>query len=413
MSIQIKELPEGGSINLDSQYIEIAREAKSKNPSLPFRIDSNNISFDDYIVGELLLKDISIKLIPRNKAFTLNTYFQIICFLYDMESYSEVGTGFTNSDQAFNFKNLSTSFCDVCKKLIQFGLTGDYKVVEEYSHQLVGEINFLDFRTQTLPYKGLPVINNDFTVDTKPNQLIKAALTKLCFIDKYDINLEKFQILRDLNLVSDVSFLRAEAQDIIERCNSSNPWYLNAIDLSIRILFDLDLEYTNGEIEWLAYLENTNTLFEAYVRKALNENLDENILKWENPKTFMYMKSSTQTGKKEFSPDILVNYNSRNNTADAVIDVKNKSFEPTESSNLDSVVSTSDLYQLIVYCNQLNTKVGGLVFPSAEENEPIELMFDSQNGLKLFLFSINMNDHIVKRNKKLAEEIYKKLLREI
>ena len=412
MSLKIKELPECGSINLDAEYIEIAREAKSKNPNLPFRIDANNIFFNDYIVGELLLKDLSIKLIPRNKAFTLNTYFQIICFLYDIESYSEAGTGFSNGDQTFNFKNLSSSFCEVCKKLIQFGLTGDYKLIEEYSHQLVGEINFIDFRAQTLPYRGLPVINNDFTVDTKPNQLIKAALTKLCFIDKYNINLEKYQILRDLNLVSDSTFLRAEAQDILERCNSSNPWYLNAIDLSIKILFDLDLEYTNGEIEWLAYLENTNSLFESYVRKALSQNLDENILKWENPKAFMYMKSSIQSGKKEFSPDILVNYNARNNTADAVIDVKNKSFEPTESSNLDSVVSTSDLYQLIFYCNQVNAKVGGLVFPSSDENEPIELMFDSPRGLKLFLFSINMNDHLVKRNEKLAKEVYR-YLREI
>lgn len=413
MSIQIKELSEGGAINLDSEYIEIARDAKSKNPSLPFRIEANNIYFDDYIVGELLLKDLSIKLLPRNKAFTLNTYFQIICFLYDMESYSETGTGFAQSDQAFNFKNLSSSFCEICKKLIQFGLTGDYKLIEEYSHQLVGEINFLDFRMQTLPYQGLPVINNDFTVDTKANQLIKAALTKLCFVDKHDINLEKFQILRDLSLVSDMSFLRAEAQEILERCNSSNPWYLNAIDLSIRILFDLNLEYTNGEIEWLAYLENTNTLFEAYVRKALSQNLDENVLKWENPKTFLYMKNSTQTGKKDFSPDILLNYNSKNSSVDAVIDVKNKTFEPRESSNLDSLVSTNDLYQLIFYCNQLNSKVGGLVFPSSEANEPIELMFDSSSGLKLFLFSINMNDNMAKRNQKLATEIYKYLLREI
>lgn len=413
MSIQIKELSEGGAINLDSEYIDIARDAKSKNPSLPFRIEANNIYFDDYIVGELLLKDLSIKLLPRNKAFTLNTYFQIICFLYDMESYSEAGTGFAQSDQAFNFKNLSSSFCEICKKLIQFGLTGDYKLTEEYSHQLVGEINFLDFRTQTLPYQGLPVINNDFTVDTKANQLIKAALTKLCFVDKHDINLEKFQILRDLSLVSDMSFLRAEAQEILERCNSSNPWYLNAIDLSIRILFDLDLEYTNGEIEWLAYLENTNTLFEAYVRKALSQNLDENVLKWENPKTFLYMKNSTQTGKKDFSPDILVNYNPKNSSVDAVIDVKNKTFEPRELSNLDSLVSTNDLYQLIFYCNQLNSKVGGLVFPSSEANEPIELMFDSSSGLKLFLFSINMNDHMAKRNQKLATEVYKYLLREI
>jgi 5-methylcytosine-specific restriction endonuclease McrBC regulatory subunit McrC len=100
-------------------------------------------------------------------------------------------------------------------------------------------------------------------------------------------------------------------------------------------------------------------------------------------------------------------------TANAVIDVKNKTFEPTKYSNLDAIVSTSDLYQIIFYCNQLNSKVGGLVYPSSTTNEPIEVMLDSESELKLFIFSVNISENIYVRNRVLADQVYDKLLREI
>jgi 5-methylcytosine-specific restriction endonuclease McrBC regulatory subunit McrC len=411
--MQVRSINEGGSIELEPKYIDIAKDIKLKRPDLPFFIEGYLITFEDYIVGELVLQDISIKLNPRNKAFNLNGYFQIVCYLHDIEQTNDIGTGFSDGTDIFSFSSLSANFCTLCLKLLQFGLTGSYISSEETSMKLNGDINFSHFYPQTIPLTGIPIITREYSIDTPQNQLIKSALQKLCLIESTQVNSVKFQILRDLNLVSECAFEKSNALPLLDGFYSPNPWYINALDLSIKILFDLELEYSNGSIEWMAFLENTNSLFEAYIRKVLSDNLDEKITKWEKPRQFIKMRNNSQIGEKSFSPDILINFSENTTTAEAIIDVKNKTFEPSSLRSLDMLCSTGDLYQLIFYCNQLKARVGGLIYPSSTTNEPIELMMDSQSGLKIFLFSINMNENFSFRNKKISNEIYHYLMREV
>jgi 5-methylcytosine-specific restriction endonuclease McrBC regulatory subunit McrC len=411
--MQVRSIHEGGSIELESKYIDIAKDIKSKRPELPFSIEGSLIKFEDYIVGELVLQDISIKLNPRNKAFNLNSYFQIVCYLHDIEQVSDIGTGFSDGADIFSFSSLSANFCTLCLKLLQFGLTGSYVSNEETSMKVNGDISFSNFYPQTIPLTGIPIVTREYSIDTPQNQLIKSALQKLCLIESSQVNSVKYQILRDLNLVSECSFEKSNARLLLDGFYSPNPWYINALDLSIKILFDLELEYSNGSIEWMAFLENTNSLFEAYIRKVLSDNLDEKITKWEKPRQFIKMRNYSKIGEKSFSPDILINFSENTTTADAIIDVKNKTFEPTSLRSLDMLCSTGDLYQLIFYCSQLKAKVGGLIYPSSTTNEPIELMMDSQTGLKIFLFSINMNEKFAYRNKKISTEVYHYLMREV
>ncbi len=411
--MQIRSIHEGGSIELDPKYIDIAKDIKIKHPGLPFFIEGNLIKFDDYIVGELVLQDVSIKLNPRNKAFNLNSYFQIVCYLHDIEQRNDIGTGFSEGTDIFSFSSLSENFCALCLRLLQFGLTGSYLSNEETSMKVNGDINFSHFYPQMIPLAGIPIITKNYSIDTPQNQLIKSALQKLCLIEGAHTNSIKSQILRDLNLVSERVFKKSDAILLLDSFYSPNPWYINTLDLSIKILYDLELEYSNGSIEWMAFLENTNFLFESYIRKVLSDNLDEKIIKWERPRQFIKMRNNSQIGEKSFSPDILINFSENTTTADAIIDVKNKTFEPTAIRNLDMLCSTADLYQLIFYCNQLNAKVGGLIYPSSTTNEPIELMMDSQSGLKIFLFSIDMNEKFSLRNKKISNEVYQYLMREV
>lgn len=411
--MQVRLIHEGGSIELESKYIDIAKDIKSIRPELPFSIEENLIKFEDYIVGELVLQDLSIKLNPRNKAFNLNSYFQIICYLHDIEQINDMGTGFSDGPDIFSFSSLSSNFCALCLRLLQFGLTGSYVTSEETSMKVNGNINFSHFYPQTIPLTGIPIITREYSLDTPQNQLIKSALQKLCLIESAEVNSVKSQILRDMNLVSECAFEKSNALLLLDGSYSPNPWYINTLDLSIKILFDLELEYSNGSIEWMAFLENTNSLFETYIRKVLGDNLDEKITKWEKPRQFIRMRNSSQTGEKSFSPDILINFSENTTTADAIIDVKNKIYEPRSLRSLDMLCSTGDLYQLIFYCNQLKAKVGGLIYPSSTTNEPIELMMDSQSGLKIFLFSINMNEKFLHRNKKISNEVYHHLMREV
>ncbi len=411
--MQIKKILEGGSIELPLDYVILAKEVKSKFPNLPFNIDENILSFNDYIVGELVLRDISVKLQPRNPAFDLNSYFQIVHYLHSTNQNDITGTEFLEGSNVFTLNGLSENFVHLCKKLLQFGLTGSYILHEDQSTKIHGEIDFSKYDPHSIPYKGIPSIYSEYSIDNPQNQLIKAALLKLCLIEGLDVNPEKHQILRDLSLVKEEFFSKGQAKDIFKNCYSPNPWYVNVLDLSIKILFDLELEYSNGTIEWMSFLENTNTLFESYIRKVLIDHLDENISKWEKPHTFAKLKNINKFGEKSYSPDILVNFSENLEKADAVIDVKNKVFEPSHASNLDMVCSTNDLFQLIFYCNMLDSKVGGLIYPSSTSNEPIEIMMDSKTNLKIFLFSVNIKEDFKERNRKLSYEIYNYLLREI
>lgn len=411
--MQVREILEGGSLDLTPEYLLIAQSIKEKKPTLPFRLNEKEICFDDYIIGELVLKDLSIKLKPRNEAFNLSNYLQIIYYLYELDKFSDLGTGFNEVSQNLSLRNLSKSFCEICNRLMQFGLTGTYFTQSEVSHKISGDIDFSEYQLQLIPVVGVPVFETNYSLDTPANQLIKLALNKLCLVDGETENLEKYQLLRNLTSVSPTTFTKDEAEAVMASFYSPNPWYLGAIDLSIKILFNLDLEYQNGTIEWLAFLENSNSIFESYIRKALQDNLNENVIKWDRPKPFSKLRGGALSGKKEYSPDILINFNPKTLSADAVLDVKNKTFEPTKCSSLDNIVSPSDLYQLIFYCNQLKTKVGALIYPSSTTNEPVEVMLDSEGELKLFIFSVDISANIYERNKKLAKQVYDKLLREV
>lgn len=409
----IREIIEGGSLDLNEEHLNIAKAMKQKKPTSPFSINNNSLVFDEYIVGELVLKDLSIKLKPRNDAFNLSSYFEIIHYLYQLDKFDDLAVGLSDSTESLSVRSLSRGFCDACRMLMQFGLTGDYITSSDYGQKISGKLDFDEFKKQLIPINGVPFFDSHYSLNTAANQLIKAVLNRLVIIDGANENLEKYQFLRNMTTVSELDFTKEEAYSVLSKLYSPNPWYIAAIELGIKILFTMDIEYSDGSIEWLSFLENSNSLFESYIRKALQDNLGESVIKWDKPKPFLYLRSSLSSGKKEFSPDILINFNTLSMSADAIIDVKNKVFEPSSLTNLDSVVSTSDLYQLIFYCNQLNSRVGGLVYPSSTNNDPIEVMFDNKNDLKLYIFSVNIKQNLIVRNKLLSEQIYDKLLREI
>lgn len=408
-------LSEGGSIELPSEYIDLALEIKSENPALPFFIEQSTLRFDEYVVGELVLKDLSLKLVPRNKAFNLHSYFQILCYLNNIEDFIEGGTTFSEGDQSFNIFQLSKNFCDVCNKLLQFGLTGSYLNYQESSFMVEGDIDFAHLFPSKIPMNGIPQIMSEYTLDIPPNRLIKAAISRLIEIESSRDNSGKFQTLRDLAGVLDYSFTsKEECDELLANFYTPNPWYIAAIDLSKKILFELELQYMNGSIEWMSFLQNTNTLFEEYVRKILQDNLQENVSKWESPKPFLKLRSAdNKLGDKSYSPDILINYSSELQVADVVLDVKNKTFEPSKSSRLDFLTTTNDIYQLFFYCHQLKARVGGLIYPSSTTNDPVELMIDSPQIKRFFAFSINMKEPMVIRHGKLSREVYSYLMREL
>jgi 5-methylcytosine-specific restriction enzyme subunit McrC len=402
----IENIIENASIVIDEKYATILRNILKNNKDLPINIDDKNtVYFNDYTIGEFRIKDLTINIHPRNRSFSLQDFFKILQFIDRPLNKDLDGFGFEETFSTFKLDNISTHFCVICEKLLQFGLTGGYSE-EIISDKIIhGDIYFDDYCTQLQPYKGITSILNTYDLNIQANQIIKSAVSKLIKLESQNFNPLKYQIIRDLESVDDNIFELEDVNEVISIFYSTNPYYPIALEYASKILFDLKLEYRNGKIEWLAFLENSNTIFEKYVFRILELYIPEKIEKWDFPKKFAKLKSKKIDGYKSFSPDIIINFNENSQSCKAVLDVKNKQFEPCNKSNHSDLISSSDLYQILFYCRQLKTNIGGIVYPSSTSNDPIQISLDSDGDVNIYLFSLNMNENIKIRHDKLVNEI--------
>ena len=408
----VRNITENSSCALEDKYTVKLRDILRDNPKLPLKLQDGDLFFDAYTIGEFRIEDLTINVEPRNKAFTLTSFFQILQFLNRPLLDELPGYGFDDTRALFNLKRISEKFCASINALLQFGLTGYYRYESEYSLAVQSEINFNNYIPQLIPYTGINSKLVDYSINSKANKIIKSAMVKLLFLEQPSDNPKKFQILRELENIDEEDFTIDQINEEITKLSSPNPHYFISLELAKKILHNLHLSYKNGEVEWLAFLENSNDMFEKYVFRILDQTLpDVRVQKWSEPKTCAVLKAGEKSGVKSFSPDVLFNYDKNTGKALAVLDVKNKEFEPSKCQNLTDLVSSSDLYQLIFYCNQLKTKLGGLIYPSSTSNEPIQLTVDSKDNLTLYLFSVNMNTDLKTRHNTLKNDVTEFILK--
>ena len=208
-----------------------------------------------------------------------------------------------------------------------------------------------------------------------------------------------------------VDEFHGKLESIDEICNrfvSANAHYPLCLEFASKILKDMKTRFNNGQMEWYAFLHNSNDIFEKYVRKVISRGIDLYVTKWNDPKEIAILTDGTRKGSKSFVPDILIDYNPNNGKARAVLDAKNKRFEP--SNNLGDLLSSSDMYQLVFYCDKLKTNLGGLIYPSKKDYKPVKVLIDGNQDFRFVLFSINMNERISVRHRKLCNDIKNELL---
>ena len=408
--MQVRNIIENSSCTLDKEYASKLRDILRDNTTLPLKLRDEVLFFDAYTIGEFRIGDLTINVQPRNRAFTLTSFFQILQFLNRPLLDELPGYGYDDNNALFNLKSISKTFCLSINALLQFGLTGYYRDKSEYSFHVQSDINFDNYVPQLIPYNGINSKLIEYSINSRANKIIKSALVKLVLLEQPRDNPQKSQILRELENIDEEDFTIDQINDSISGLFSSNPHYVISLELAKKILHDLQLTYKNGEVEWLAFLENSNSIFEKYVLKILYETLPFRVQKWKKPKEYARLISAEKLGVKSFAPDILLNYDQNTGKALAVLDSKNKSFEPTKKQDLNDVISSSDLYQLIFYCNQLKTNLGGLIFPSSTSNDPIRLTIDSKDNLTLYLFSMNMKQDMKTRHATLSNDVTKYIL---
>ncbi len=401
---------ENESINLEKSDISTAKDLLKKNPELPFKIEGISLNFAPYTIGQIQLKDTIIEIIPRNHAFTLKNFFEMILFTDSKKFESNIFTSTYDHDSSFGIRTLGTHFCNMCENLLKIGLTGYIENRVRTSMSINGNILFENFHKAKIPIEGIKIIEGQYTLDVLPNQIIKSALKKLLLTESDSRMVSRIiSILKEFDSINEYIGSYEIAEDNIRKFFSSNRYYPISLEYAIRILKDVKISCKNGNIEWSAFLQNSNTVFEQYVRKILEIGLDEHVEKFKEEKNYAVIRYEDKDIARGYSPDILIGYDQSTDSCMAVFDVKNKEFSSNEIKS-KKVPSSADIYQLSFYCKRLKTSLGGLIYPSSENLEPLMVSIDDENELMFLLVSINMNENIRIRHEKLINTIREQIL---
>lgn len=401
--MKIIEVFENESVFLDYEDIKRLFQIKNQSPDLPFSVMDNKFITEDYTIGEIQLNKTLIRIKPRHKVLSLTHYFEMLVYI-DKLKYNSINSNSYINNSSFGINGLIENFIETCTYLLSFGLTGSFSHKKIKSFKPKGKIVFSEYNKKLIPVEGVVSLIDDYEIDNSANQIIKKALLKIQTYNGLTDNSRYLiqGILSYFNSISDYKKDDISLRHDIIGFYSTNPHYEITLEYALKIILDFKLGYSSdGDVQWNAFLENSNDTFEKYVRKILECELDHKISKWDKPKKFAEISWKQKIGQKAFSPDIIVDF--IDGKARAVFDVKNKYFSPAET-NPSELTSVSDIYQLLFYSTQLKTDICGLIYPADDFYDPIMLDITGVD-ISFFLISINMNTDFDKRKTSLIKNI--------
>lgn len=403
MSYEINVL-ENQTITLDKELYNKLYDAKSSDATLPFNLIDNTLIFDEYVIGSIQVGDITLNIQPRNKAFDLNNVFEMIVYTdFSFLKEDEIsGFGFA---KGFGVDVLIKQFMADVRSLCNFGLTGNY--IQQYVRDSIvyGDLNFNNYQKKIIPFHGIESLKTEYSINIVQNSVIKKALKKCSqHIKQPKLRAEIVFLLNNFIEIDDYHGLIQQDYVKIKNFYSPNKFYPICLEAALKILENIKVSYLNSNLVFKSFLFNSNDIFEKYVRAILKRNLEMNISKLDTHTVQItsinsFHHSAHECLNKYVSPDILIGYEAKSNKALAIMDVKNKDFNPSRQGNYTDLISSSDLYQIIIYCLKFKTEIAALVYPSNREIKPISFFADIQSTLLIFLLSINMQDSLANRHK--------------
>lgn len=406
---------ENQSVRVSEDLSEQLLKAKIVDQTLPYSIKDNSLVFDNYIVGSIQIDTYIIKILPRNSAFDLSTFFEMSIYTdFDFLNEDEISNfGFS---AGFGIDVLIQKFINQVRRLCVFGLTGSYKneYVEEYT--IYGKVDLSSYYKKTMPCYGIRSLKTQYALNIVQNMILKSALVK-CLRNSQDSLVRTEIALLLKNFVSVDAYNGRLEQDIkrIKNFYSANTAYPLCIEMAITILQDLKLTYLDSTLSFKSFLLNSNDIFEKYIRTILKRNLDLSVSKVTDESIEIAninrsVHKNEEVFKKYLSPDIVLNYDRQTQRASAVLDVKNKGFNPSSDGIYSDLISSADLYQIIVYCLRLKTNIAALIYPTDQSHDPITFFAEINETISIYLLSMNMKDSLSQRHMKIISEINKYLL---
>jgi len=323
-------------------------------------------------IGNIITSNLNITLKPSVR------YLRAIDYLRLVDDYTDVNDddnsakwlGLIAANDISNY--LVEKFYFYLKTLASKGVPKRYLTQKQFSQHFAGNIDFEQtlFRN-TVQYSPIvatkrSVLNSDYIA----MQVIKAAFIKVSragLID-HDSNIQRVV----MNVKSSRSILNA-IPNIELHFGRHEDLLKVTFDIAKMIIENLNISTNNDDLG-SSLLVNSNTIFENYIA---------HLLKFVDPVHFHYKTHQKVIANKSGNSDISIEpdliYSGLNK---AVLDVKNKDFE--EHFN------NADLYQLLTYCNNFDSKVGILIYPYNKDLPPVKVIYNKQTDLLLYAVGCNI-----------------------
>lgn len=401
--IVIKKLSENEKLRLDSDFPKEQLKRLLDSSDLPIQLssDENYLLFESYTIGTILLGEMQIQIVPRNKNLSLSNYLEM--FLYAEGLFRDDSTITSVKDNADPQLELALKFVAEVKKLLEESLDGSFNYLEEKNSKIRGRILTEKLSLIDLKLEQIPIEYPFFSFEILPNLVIKHALEKVRYIvtneyiDQFNEVYSKFDEID----ISDRDANR-DSEDIKYSEFIFDSKYKTVLELAQKVLsaIAINIDGRNNS-STSAFLFNSNDIYEKYVLKVLKDNLSIPVEKWNKPKVFARLSAVNGAEiEKSYVPDILINYNPTDMRSDIVLDAKNKDI--TDFNKLGNV---SDLYQLFFYKNILNSRYSGLVYPSAQKINAGRIDYEGYPDMNAYYFVLDFSKTLKDRHLQFITEI--------
>lgn len=372
------------------------------NPDLPILLDDDTVFFNKYIVGSLAIKDLLINIHPRIKGMTINHYFEMQ--LYAAGVLRDDISAFSNESKDFGIQGqiINLFLQELDKLLIDDGLDGHFINIEDYSNVIRGRILVNQIKPLDLKLDKLPIEYPYFTQDTSINKYIKLALDKIRTLLSNNNQRVLFYAVNQhfRNINASYSELFDYENELTLNDYWNIPKYKYVLTLAEKILNNIKINMSNSTTNITAYLVNSNTIFESYIREVINKNSGNSVTKWDEAKIFAEVQNANnEIINKSYIPDVLINYDKNTNSSFAVLDAKNKDI------NNNNLIDVADLYQLIFYSSSLEAQYSGLVYPSTTQTFSGEITVNSYSYSSFYYFTIDFSLPIRERHYRFISEL--------
>ncbi|MGE6204653.1 5-methylcytosine-specific restriction endonuclease system specificity protein McrC [Guptibacillus hwajinpoensis] len=331
-----------------------------------------------------------------NSSIPVKNIYHMLCYAWNVLDQSDENVvGSEKFDNIYDL--LARIYINGANSLIKRGLSRSYIQERREVSTLKGKVEVADsIKKQTLRNGRMVCQYDNFSVDIKLNQIVKATINLLLKAPLLDKTLNKklrklrlyFSNVRDIQMANDTfSSLRF---------NRNNYHYRMLMSVSELIYQGLITREEGNDTKFLSFIRDRQMakLYENFVLNFYRRHLDSGIYHVHSPKIHWNLDQSVSDEELSLLPEMRTDIVVENKltSSQLIIDTKYYGETLTTSNWTDKEkVHTGHLYQIFAYVNSSNykgNKIGMLLYPTIKQE--INAGY-SITGKRIYIKTLNLN----------------------